>query len=318
VDFRGRFYFSTDDDVTAVEHRDTQDRRTACEALPRTDEPRHTALFRHVRGRNYKAVAVAELQPSDVERVVASPESLLENPATTIVKRGRSALIVKAPLRLSERETRTAYKQFGSKTWLRRLARGLQPSRAVRNLRLGHELLLRGIATARPLLAVSPRWHALLRPGFLATEWLEGAVPVDVFLRATAGLERARRQAMLRETADCAGRLVGTLHTHGFAHRDLKATNLLVRERNGRIEVFVIDLDGASMPWLLTRRTRMTNLARLVVATEGLCTMTHALRRRALRAYLASVPDSAPWKAVWRELHEISRIRHARKTARVK
>jgi tRNA A-37 threonylcarbamoyl transferase component Bud32 len=152
----------------------------------------------------------------------------------------------------------------------------------------------------------------------LATEWVEGAVPVDVFLRTKAGLEPAEREAILRETAECAGRLVGTLHAQGFAHRDLKATNLLARERNARVEVFVIDLDGASSPWLLTRRTRMNNLARLVVAAEKLSGMTHAVRRRALGAYLASVPDPAPWKAVWRELHQISRIRRARKTARGK
>jgi tRNA A-37 threonylcarbamoyl transferase component Bud32 len=304
--------------VAAVEHRDTNERRAACEALPTNDVPCRAVPLRRAHGRNYKAMAVAEVQPNEVERAGASPDSLLIDPTTTIVKRGRSALIVKASLRLSDRETRTAYKQFGSKTLLRRLARGLQPSRVARNFRLGHEFLRRGIATARPLLAAIPRWRAILQPGFLATEWIEGAAPVDVFVRKTAGLESTQRQAILRETAECAGRLVGTLHAHGFAHRDLKATNLLARERNERVEVFVIDLDGASSPWLLTRRTRMNNLARLVVATQELSGITHAVRRRALGAYLASVPDPAPWKAVWRELHEISRIRRARKTARGK
>jgi tRNA A-37 threonylcarbamoyl transferase component Bud32 len=259
---------------------------------------------------------VADLQPNEIERAIESPEFPLEGPTTIFVKKGRSALIVKACLRLSDCETWTAYKRFGSRNWIRRLARGLQTHRATRSFHLGHELLRRGIATARPLLAVSPPWRAFLRPGYLATEWLEGAVPIDAFLRTTAGLQSARQRTILRETADCVGRLVGTLHARGFAHRDLKATNLLVRDRSGRIEVFVIDLDGAATPWLLTRRTRMNNLARLVDATEGLGAMTHALRRRALSAYLASVPDPAPWKAVWRELQEISRIRRARWTAR--
>jgi tRNA A-37 threonylcarbamoyl transferase component Bud32 len=302
--------------VTAIEHRAMDECRAACPELAPTDAPRSAAPFRHVRGRNYKAVAAADLQPSEIERAIEAPASLLEGPSAIIVKRGRSALIAKASLRLSDRETRTACKRFGSRTWIRRLTRALQSPRAARNFHLGHELLRQGIETARPLLAVSPRWRAFLRPGFLATEWLEEAVPLDVFLHATAGLPSARKQAILRGTAACVGRLVGRLHAHGFAHRDLKATNLLVRERRGRIEAFVIDLDGASTPWFLTRRTRMTNLARLIVATDGLNAMTHSLRQRALGAYLVSVPDPAPWKAVWRELQEISRIRRSRRAAR--
>jgi tRNA A-37 threonylcarbamoyl transferase component Bud32 len=281
-----------------------------------TDSPPRAESFQHAGGRNYKAVAVGEVTPDQLSRAVESPEVPLDVPITSVVKRGRSALIVKASFCLSDGEVRTAYKRCGSKNWIRRLARGLQTTRAVRNFRLGHTLRRLGIATPRPLLAVSPRWRSFLRPAFLATEWLEGSMPIDAFLRATARMPIAKQRTILHETANCAGRLIGTLHAHGFAHRDLKATNLLVRERQGRIEVFVIDLDGASHPWFLTRRTRRTNLARLVIATQGVSEVTHALRRRVLRAYLDSCPDPAPWKAVWRELGEISRIRRSRRAAR--
>jgi tRNA A-37 threonylcarbamoyl transferase component Bud32 len=302
--------------VIADEHQ-SSDRRLAVRQPPTTSaSPRRVEPVRHARGPSYNAVAIADLAPDELARAVETPEFPLEAPTTSVVKRGRSALIVKASFRLCDGETRAAYKRFGSKNWMRRLTRGLQTARAVRNFRLGHKLLRLGIATPRPLLAVSPRWRVLLRPAFLATEWLEGTMPLDAFLRAAASMPTGRQLAILRETANCVGRLVGGLHAHGFAHRDLKATNLLVRELQGRIEVFVIDLDGASKPWFLTRRTRRTNLARLVTATQGLSEVTHVLRRRALGAYLDSCPDSASWKAVWRELREISRIRRSRRPAR--
>ena len=308
--------FLSGDVVTAAEHQSPAVSLAACQATLTTDSPRRAEPFRQARGRNYKAVADADLPPDELARAVESPESPLEAPTTSVVKRGRSALIVKAAFRLCDGETRAAYKRFGSKNWLRRLSRGLQASRVVRNFRLGHKLLRFGVATPRPLLAVSPRWRVFLRPAFLATQWIEGALPIDAFLRTLAGMPAGRQRAILRETAHGVGRLVGALHAHGFAHRDLKATNLLVRERQGRIEVFVIDLDGASTPWFLTRRTRWTNLARLLIASQKLGEVTHVLRRRALAAYLDSFPDPAPWKAVWRELREISRIRRSRRAVR--
>jgi tRNA A-37 threonylcarbamoyl transferase component Bud32 len=281
---------------------------------PFTETCDRTLALRHHQGSNYRLVSIADIEASERERVVAEPHAPLEDSSAKTVKQGGSALIVRTPLRGPKREIWTAYKRCGSKSWLRRLTRGLQPARTFRNFHFGHRLLNQGIPTARPLLAVAPRWHALFKPAFLATEWLEGAMPIDAFLRRTMASEPSRgRKAVLRETAEGIGNLVGTLHAQGFAHRDLKAANILVREESDRIQVFVIDLDGASKPWFLTRRTRMNNLARLVVATAESPGMSRSLRRRALVAYLARVGDATPWKNVWRRLDKIFRIRRSRK-----
>lgn len=274
-------------------------------------------FLRYHQSADYRLVSVSEIDPSEQERVAAVPQGPLEDSSAKTVKQGRSALIVRTSLRATTGEIATAYKRCGSKTWFRRLARGLQPARTMRNFHFGHQLLDHGLPTARPLLAVAPRWHALFKPAFLATEWLEEAMPIDAFLRRTMAVEPARgRNAVLCEMADRIGHLVGILHARGFAHRDLKAANLLVRDEGNRIQVFVIDLDGASKPWFLTRRTRMNNLARLVVATAESPGMRHSLRRRALAAYLASAGDAMPWKNVWRRLDEISRIRRSHQARR--
>jgi tRNA A-37 threonylcarbamoyl transferase component Bud32 len=302
------------DEVTTIDHESV--RREPARQEPSAITRRRNGSFRQLKGTRYKAIATTSVALDEIRRVVESPESLLEGPETQVVKQGRSALIVKTTLCLSETETPVAYKRCGCRSWGRRLLRSLLAARAARNLHLAHAMLRDGIATPRPLLAVLPRWRAFLRPCYLATEWIEGAVPIDVFLRNAARFDAGKKRAVLCTAAECLGRLIGTLHAHGFTHRDLKATNLLMRESAGRVEAFVIDLDGATRPWFISRRTRMTNLARLVLAADGLSPITHTLRRRVLRSYLGAAADSASWKTVWRQLTEISRIRRSRRVPR--
>jgi tRNA A-37 threonylcarbamoyl transferase component Bud32 len=306
--------FSLDDDVTAIDHECT--RTEPARQGPFVMTLRRQGPFHALKGKGYKAIAAANVAPDEIRRVVASPECLLQRPEIQVVKQGRSALIVKTILDLSETETSVAYKRCGSRSWGRRILRSLQIPRAARNFHLADALLRAGIATPRPLLAVLPRWRAFFRLCYLATEWIEGAVPIDAFLRNATRFEAGKKQVILRAAAECLGHLLGTLHARGFTHRDLKATNLLMRESAGRVEAFVIDLDGAAGPWFISRRTRMTNLARLVLATDGLTPITHTLRQRFLRSYLTAAGDSAPWKAIWRQLDEISRIRRSRRAPR--
>jgi tRNA A-37 threonylcarbamoyl transferase component Bud32 len=263
---------------------------------------------RRAAGCDYTALAIGEFKDDELARLVTSPERALSDPTATVVKQGRSALVVRVDLPIGGAGTRTAYKRSGSRSWLRRIARGMRPSAAVRNFRLGHRLLELGIETPRPLIAVSPRWHNLLRPSYLATEWIDGAVPLDAFAKSESALSPARRRMALRETARQLGRLIGTLHNRGYAHRDLKSANLLVREREGRVEVFLIDLDGASRAHLRLKTTRLKNLARLQQATARMACVTQTLRRRFLHSYLATLSGAQDWKTVWRQVGRISRI----------
>jgi tRNA A-37 threonylcarbamoyl transferase component Bud32 len=178
----------------------------------------------------------------------------------------------------------------------------------LRNFRLGHKLLALGIATPRPVLAISPRWHNLLSPSFLATEWIEGGLPLDAFVRASMAGPHAHRRAQLCDAARRLGQLIGTLHRNGFSHRDLKSANLLVRENGRQVEVFLIDLDGATVSHVRIETTRLKNLLRLHAATCRMSGVTATLRYQFLRSYLATLGNSANWKTVWRQLQKASRI----------
>ncbi len=267
-----------------------------------------SAAPRRVAGRRFTAIAVGQIKEDELPSFAASPERPLSDPSASVVKRGRSALVVRVDLPIGGGRMRAAYKQCGGRSWLRRIARGIRTSAAVRNFRLGHRLLNLGIDTPQPLIAVAPRWRNFLRPSYLATEWIEDALPLDAFGRATKILPPARRRAELCDTARSLGRLIGTLHRQGFSHRDLKSANLLVRERDWRVEVFLVDLDGAARARFRVKATRLKNLARLQAATGRMTGVTATLRCRFLRTYLATLGNPAEWKTVWRQLAKASRI----------
>jgi tRNA A-37 threonylcarbamoyl transferase component Bud32 len=281
--------------------------RSASQAVA-TLGARPSVAHRRAVGRDFTAIAIAEVGAGELARIVEAPERISVDAQATVIKRGRSALVVRVDLPIGDVETRTAYKRCGSRTQLHRLVRGVRTSAALRNFRLGHKLLRLGIATPRPLLAVSPRWHNLLSPSYLVTEWIEGGLPIDAFARAASAWPPAHCRAQTRDAARRLGRLIGTLHKHGFSHRDLKSANLLVRETGRQVEVFLIDLDGATRSPLRPETARLKNLLRLHVATCQMSGVTATLRCRFLHSYLAILGNSTNWKTVWRQLRKAPRI----------
>jgi len=261
-------------------------------------------------------LAVPGVERDDLTRALDCPASFLEQPQSTVIKKGLSSFVVRSAVRLDSGDVPVAFKRIRSKDWLKRLLRRAQTNRAIRNFRLALEFLRSGILTPRPILAIAPHWYDWVHPSYLATEWIEGALPIDKFVYATRDLPPAESRSFLRRTAAELGSLLGRMHAAGFSHRDLKSTNVLARNCAGQIELFLLDLDGASRNRVFKSHVRLLNLTRLVIATDEVAGITHAIRLRVLLAYLANLQAKTDWKIVWRQLVGIYRIRAPRRRRR--
>src|SRR5262249_53396830 len=132
-------------------------------------------------------------------------------------------------------------------------------------------------------------WHGhrfdLLREGYLLTERIANAKNLHQFCECLQTLPEPQRPLLMRQALFELGRQVRKLHERGWAHRDLKATNILVQS-DSFIRFWFIDLVGAWRPWRLSDSRRQKDVARL---HASFCFSNHLSRTdrlRFLRAYL--------------------------------
>ncbi|MCE5278022.1 MAG: lipopolysaccharide kinase InaA family protein [Planctomycetaceae bacterium] len=238
------------------------------------------------------------------------PESLLEGDCE-VLKDSRSSLVVRRSVVMGGREITMHIKRPRRKQWYKILVDCLRPSRPVRAFELGHALLTRRIATALPLAALERRWGPLLLDSILITETVfcprlndffnaHLSVPPSGEHQLTPAQQRQLAQDVLTEM----GRLLQRLHDNNYAHRDLKANNMLVHWRGGRSPgIVLVDLDGLRPVRVLTQRRRFQGLMRLNVSLLNCPVVNHAGQLRMLLGYLRR-PGSGRinFKPYWRVL----------------
>ena len=263
--------------------------------------------------------------PEQWREALAEPEALLAGPGVEVVKDSPSSLVVRRRLRVGPHELDVFVKRSRRKRPVRLLTDMLRPSRAMRAFRLGHALLGRHIHTALPLAAMERRIGPVLVDSILITEAVADAVHLNKFLArhlgpAENGLvaqafqpvpppgDPRRRPA--QHVLGQLGRLLRRFHQEGFAHRDLKATNLLVhwQAHSARPpEIVLVDLDGLKPVRRVTRRQEFRGLMRLNVSLLECTAVNRAGRLRMLMGYLRR-PGSGPirFKPYWHVLQEWS------------
>lgn len=263
------------------------------------------------------AWAVSDLPRDVLQSLAMSPERLLLSHLSDPYKLAHRSVVVRAELRSSAMTTAVAFKRVRGKNWWKAILFWFRPSPAWQAWQRGHSLLLRGIATARPLAIVERRWCGLRGESYLATEWIEGAVNLHVYAWRLANRPFAERRRRSRQVAEALGRLLGRLHGWQLSHRDLKACNLLVRERSDGVDCHVIDADSVCVARKVPDWFKALNLARLATSQMAHPWVSHGDRLRFLRAYLAESARMggdwrpADWKRVWRRV-----ARATRQTAR--
>jgi tRNA A-37 threonylcarbamoyl transferase component Bud32 len=109
------------------------------------------------------------------------------------------------------------------------------------------------------------------------------------------------RDGQTARAAVAIGRLLGRMHAWNVSHRDLKANNILVVERDGAIEPWLVDLDGVRILRHLSFDRRARDLARLAASLRRYTWFPSTALLRFLRAYLRTLGHGQhEWRSLWR------------------
>jgi tRNA A-37 threonylcarbamoyl transferase component Bud32 len=133
-------------------------------------------------------------------------------------------------------------------------------ARPAAELRATADLRAAGAPVPRPVLVAARRVHGPFWSAVVGTQHVEGARDGIAWLAAQPP------RAELERGARAAGAAIRRFHDAGGSHADLQIKNLLLREREGAVEVLVIDLDRARAGTPPDPARRMRELMRLVRA----------------------------------------------------
>lgn len=217
-----------------------------------------------------------------------------------VCKDSHSALVARAVLPHPEQPVPVIIKRPRARNWRRRLSQWLTTSRSARGWQIGHALLHRDIATARPLALLERRVGPFVRDSVLITEAVPDALDLESSLRQEHARGTPRAWARLKRalTPLLVAHLRRTLE-HGFTHRDCKASNLLL-VRHPRLRLLWIDMDG--LRWRgQPRETEMLRpLVRLHVSLLDVPGLSRTDRVRFLRAWCTRFGQPPErWRELW-------------------
>jgi serine/threonine protein kinase len=279
-------------------------------------------------GQDCWCVASRDLDRSEVTRLLADPDLPFQDAASTVLKNSRTTTVAETTMLVRGQSTAVVYKRFNAKKWLDPVLNLFRPSRGWRSWQAGQDLASRGVPTPQNLAFLARRASFWTKPfsWFLARETyvitakeqpaVDLATYVGHFLPALPPDVRRNR---IRRLAAALAHLVRSLHDRSLSHRDLKASNILIRTdvvaQEDRLSL--IDLVGVRLQHPLPFRRRAQNLARLGLSLSAVpgCTRTDLLRF--LRFYLAwGLSPLSDWKRFWCSAEREMRIKRARNLRR--
>jgi hypothetical protein len=195
-------------------------------------------------------------------------------------------------------------KEYRATGLRRRVEDLLRPTAPLREWQAALALSRRGVAAARIRALALPRPLAA-RSAFVVQEELVGAVPVNRFVmgREFGSQGWVRRRALVDAVADW----LHALHAGGIEHRDLKGSNLLVREVGSSFELLPVDLAAVRIGRSVSETRRAEALAQLCASTP--LAVSRAERFRFVVRYLAE-PTRERSRRLFRSAERLTRERN--------
>jgi tRNA A-37 threonylcarbamoyl transferase component Bud32 len=271
-----------------------------------------------------KGIAARDLDPDEFRAILNDPDGPFGQASTTILKDSRTTTVAELTLRVNGNPTSVIYKRFNRKKWLDPLLSLFRPSRAWRSWQAGQDLAARGIPTPRNLayLARMRAWRTSFFTGFLPHETYlitvkeEGVVDLSTYVRDhLPKLPLEVRRARIRRLTVSLAQLLRSLHQRSLSHRDLKASNILIKvdAASEADELSLIDLVGVRRLHPLPWRRKAQNLARLSLSLDAVPGRTRTDALRFLRVYLPwGLSPLNDWKSLWRSIGRAMNLKRDR------
>lgn len=223
----------------------------------------------------------------------------------TVLKFSKTGEVCKAQCDTNRGSINVVCKQNRPIGLMKNLLQWGRTLREQKNFKRGLSLWRAGIGTARPLAYIKNK--SSQRRAWLITEFLPDLLDLDQWLlslRSSSDPSQVyqSKKSIIHEVVN----LFITLQRHGWHHRDLKASNLLLRDclsSEKSIPIHVVDLDGLRKCRWWSAKRRFQPVVRLAASLRGHPSVTRSDAVRFLQAYIEKSGCSIEtWKAIFRTL----------------
>ncbi len=167
-------------------------------------------------------------------------------------------------------------------------------------------LIVRGIPTPQPIALIEKKSFGFTMDNLLLTEYVDGLLSVNDYISKYFNNKLNKKKRLFTEEL---ARLVRLFHDTGIYHGDLSGRNILVKERQRKNwEMFITDLDAASLWKKLTLKRQLKNLSQINDCPDCI---TNADRMRFFKTYFRRLPPEA--HEYIREIVKLTAVRRQRR-----
>ena len=185
-------------------------------------------------------------------------------------------------------------KQFNDRGLLHSLKGLFRQSHGSRTFGNGLKLISNGIPAATPLALIRKRAKGLITVEWVIMEFMRNHIELDRYLlgKFKAGWTRDQQKSAVRQF----GRFIGSMHSKGIFHSDLKTCNIMVSEGSNpgqeyadalvpetkddsiSLRFCLIDYDDVRFSHHLSMRSRIKNMVQIFLSTPLLLNGVERMR----------------------------------------